>query len=160
MNRNWGMPPRPDQVAFRSARSARPLATLGVTAIYGVIGAAAAAISFNDARQLLENLFHGRSLVMAVIAAGFGCWAYVWLARPRFAAHFTGASDAFSVILRSYAIGALGLVSLFLIAKMAEFVLNEFVSVIVLCCCGGAGAAAAFQTVLAFVPGYETSERR
>lgn len=154
MSRNWGLPQRPDQLAFRRARSARPLATLSVTALYGIIGAAAAAISFAEARELLDDLFHGRSLIMAVLAAGFGCWAYVLAARPRFAAHFTGSGDAFSVLLRFYAAGALALVALYLVAKLAGLLSGELVSVLLLCACGGAGAAAAFQTVLAFVPGY------
>ncbi len=154
MSRNWGLPQRPDQLAFRRARSARPLATLSVTALYGIIGAAAAAISFAEARDLVQALFHGRSLIMAILAAGFGCWAYVVAARPRFAAHFTGAGDAFSVLLRFYAFGALALVTLYLMAKLAGLVTGEIVSVLLLCACGGAGAAAAFQTVLAFVPGY------
>lgn len=159
MSRNWGLPQRPEQVAFRTARSARPLATLIVTAIYGIIGAAAAAISFAEARDLLDNLFHGRSLVMAVVAAGFGCWLYVLAARPRFAAHFSGAGDAFSVLLRFYASGAAALIVLYLLARLAGLLTSELLSVVLLCVCGGAGAAAAFQTVLAFVPGYDGGER-
>lgn len=153
MGRNWGIPQRPDQTAFRDARSARPLATLSVTAIYGIIGAAAAAISFGEARDLVANLFHGRTLVLAIVAAGFGCWLYILAARPRFAAHFTGSGDAFSVLLRFYAVAAMALVVLYILAKLAGIIASDLVSVTLLCACGGAGAAAAFQTVLTFVPG-------
>ena len=153
MTRNWGLPSRPGGIDLRDARSARPLATLGVTALYGIIGAAAAAISFTEARQILDNLFHGRSLIMAVLAAGFGCWAYIVAARPRFAAHFTGTGDAFSVLVRFYAAGALALAALYAIGRLADALAGDIFGVLVLCACGGAGAAAAFQTVLAFVPG-------
>jgi hypothetical protein len=157
MTRNWGLPPTPDEVAFRQARTTHPFATLGLSLVYGVIGAAVAAISFREAADLIADLFRGPSLVVCVIAAGFGCWSYVWLARPRFAAHFTGKSDAFSDLLRFYAVGALVLFALIALAKGAEFVAGEIASVLVLCVAGGAGAAAAFQTVLAFVPAYRTN---
>jgi hypothetical protein len=155
MPRNWGIPQKPGEGAVARARSQRPFATLGISAVYGIIGAAVAAISFNDARGLLTDLFHGTSLIAAVVAAGFGCWAYVWLARPRFAAHFTGRGDAFSDLLRFYCVGALGLIFLILIAKGAELLAGNLASVVLLCISGGAGAAAAFQTVLAFVPNYK-----
>lgn len=159
MTRNWGLPARPGRTEFRDARSARPLATLGVTALYGIIGAAAAAISFAEARDILDNLFHGRKLIMAVLAAGFGCWLYIVAARPRFAAHFTGAGDAFSVLVRFYAAGALALFFLYGFARLAGVFASDLVGVLLLCGCGGAGAAAAFQTVLAFVPGESAGER-
>ena len=154
MTRNWGLPNKPDGAGFSRARAEHPLATLGLSAIYGVIGAAVAAISFNDARDLIANLFHGPSLIAAVVAAGFGCWAYVWLARPRFAAHFTGKGDAFSDLLRFYFLGACLLGMLIAASKAAELVAGDILSVLLLCISGGAGAAAAFQTVLAFVPNY------
>jgi hypothetical protein len=157
MARNWGLPPKPDGTAFRRARTQRPLATLGLSALYGVIGAAIAAISFNDARGLTSDLFHGASLVAAIVAAGFGCWAYIWLARPRFAAHFTGEGDAFSDLLRFYSIGALALIAIVAFAKGAEHFAGDLASVVLLCISGGAGAAAAFQTVIAFVPDYRTN---
>lgn len=156
MSRNWGLPQKPDGAGFRQARAAHPFATLTLSAIYGVIGAAVAAMSFNDARDLIANLFHGPSLVAAVVAGGFGCWAYVWLARPRFAAHFTGKGDAFSDLLRFYCLGALVLIGLIAAGKAAELFAGDIISVLLLCISGGAGAAAAFQTVLAFVPSYKT----
>jgi hypothetical protein len=153
MTRNWGIPTKRDQAVFRRARTSRPIATLGLTAIYGVIGAAVAAMSFNDARALIDHLFHGPSLIWAVVTAGFGCWFYVWLARARFAAHFTGEGDAFSDLLRFYARGAAGLIVVFIVGNLSELATGELLSVLILCAAGGAGAAAAFQTVLAFVPG-------
>lgn len=157
MPRNWGIPQKPGENPLAQARSERPFATLGISAIYGIIGAAIAAISFNDARGLLTDLFHGPSLIAAVVAGGFGCWGYVWMARPRFAAHFTGRGDAFSDLLRFYFIGAIGLTVLILVAKGAELLAGDLVGVVLLCISGGAGAAAAFQTVLAFVPSYKAS---
>lgn len=157
MTRNWGLPQKPDAAAFRQARSERPLSVLALSALYGVIGAAIAAISFAEARALATSLFHGASLVAAVVAAGFGCWTYVWLARPRFAAHFTGKSDAFSDLLRFYAVGALALILLIAAGRLAEMIIGDVAGILILCISGGAGAAAAFQTVLAFVPRYKTS---
>lgn len=154
MTRNWGLPQKPDGAGFRRARSENPVATLSLSVVYGAIGAAVAAISFNEARDLIVGLFRGPSLIAAIVAGGFGCWAYVWLARPRFAAHFTGKGDAFSDLLRFYAVGALVLAALFGAAKGAELLGVNLLSVLLLCIAGGAGAAAAFQTVLAFVPNY------
>ncbi|MEX0644893.1 MAG: hypothetical protein WD076_06265 [Parvularculaceae bacterium] len=156
MTRNWGLPTKPE--TFRKARKARPLATLALTAIFGVIGAAVAAISFNDARDVVDNVFHGGSLVMTIIAAGFGCWLYIFLARPRFAAHFAG-GDAFADLLKFYARATIGLFAVWAAAKLAQFVAGDLVSVLLLCVSGGAAAAAAFQTVLAFVPGYGPEEQ-
>ncbi|MEO1251284.1 MAG: hypothetical protein AAFW81_02925 [Pseudomonadota bacterium] len=154
MRRNWGLPSRDAQRAMRDAKTAKPLMTLFVSAVFGIIGAALAAMSFADARDLIANLFHGRSLVAAIVAAGFGCWAYVWLARPRFAAQLTG-GDGFSSLLRFYARAAIALIILFFIGRVAIAAAPELVTVLILCASGGAGAAAAFQTVLAFVPYYE-----
>lgn len=154
MSRNWGLPNKPDGDGFRRARIENPVATLSLSVLYGAIGAAVAAISFNDARDLIAGLFRGPSLVAAIVAGGFGCWAYVWFARPRFAAHFTGKGDAFSDLLRFYAVGALALCTLIGAAKAAELLGGNILSVVLLCIAGGAGAAAAFQTVLAFVPNY------
>lgn len=156
MTRNWGLPQKPDDASFRRARTERPAAVLALSAVYGVIGAAVAAISFAEARAAGTSLFHGASLVAAIGAAGFGCWAYVWLARPRFAAHFTGKGDAFSDLLRFYCVGALALFALVAVGKIAGLVLGDIASIVLLCISGGAGAAAAFQTVLAFVPHYRT----
>lgn len=159
MTRNWGLPPK-SGFTFQRARSSRPFATLGLSALYGIIGAAIAAINFNDARQVIENLFHGRTLVMAIVAGGFGCWAYVWIARPRFAAHFTGERDAFSDLLMFYARGAAALIATWLAAMAASSLGVELLGVLLHCAAGGAGAAAAFQTVLAFVPDYPAPERK
>lgn len=157
MNRNFGLPTKPGDAAFRRARDERPLATLFITGIFGIIGAAVAAISFNEARVLFTSLFHGPSLAAAVLAAGFGCWSYVWIARPRFAAHFNGRNDAFSDLLRFFAKAAGILMALLLVGRFANPILGDMISGGLLCASGGAAAAAAFQTVLAFVPYYEPS---
>jgi len=154
MKRNWGIPSKGERTAFRDAKIAKPMLTLFVTAIFGVVGVAIAAISFNDARAMLTGLFHGGTLVASIIAAGFGCWAYVWLARPRFAAHFTGAGDAFSDLLRFYVRAAIGLFLVLILARGVQMITIDIVSVMLLGVSGGAGAAAAFQTVVAFVPNY------
>ncbi len=155
MNRNRGIPAKGERAAFRSAKDAKPGLTLFVSAVFGVIGAAVAAISFADARDAIVGLFHGFSLVAAVVAAGFGCWVYIWLARPRFAAQLSGKGDAFSKLLRFYAKAALGLGAMLLVAKLTGIIDLKIISVLLLCVSGGAGAAAAFQTVIAFVPYYE-----
>lgn len=155
MTRNWGLPPRAGKRTFLDAKTAKPVMTLFVSAVFGVIGASVAAISFADARLYAASLFHGPSLVAAVIAAGFGCWLYVWLARPRFAAQLSGRGDAFSKLLRFYAKAALGLGLALLAGKLFEAVDPKLISILILCISGGAGAAAAFQTVLTFVPHYE-----
>lgn len=154
-NRNWGIPSKSGQNAFRDAKIAKPLLTLFTSAVFGVIGAAVAAISFADARHAISDLFQGGSLIAAVIAAGFGCWLYVWLARPRFAAQLSGQGDAFSILVRFYAKAALALGLALLAAKLTGGLNLNIVSVLLLCASGGAGAAAAFQTVLTFVPHYE-----
>lgn len=155
MTRNWGLPAKNQHSAFIDAKSAKPGMTLLISAVFGVIGASVAVISFAEARASLTGLFHGASLVAAVFAAGFGCWAYIWLARPRFAAQFSGKGDAFSSLLRFYVRAALGLVILLIIGQAIGVIAPNLVSVLTLCISGGAGAAAAFQTVLAFVPYYE-----
>lgn len=149
MTRNWGIPPKDG--AFRRARYAKPLMTLGVTAIYGIIGAALAAISFTDARTILTGLFRGFSLAPAIVAAGFGCWIYIYVAWPRFAAQFHG-GDTFSDLVRFYARAAIALILFLLVVKFAGIVLPDIISGTLLCVSGGAAAAAAFQTVLTFVP--------
>ena len=154
MTRNWGIP-RKDGDAFDRARTEKPGLTMSATLIYGVIGAALAAVSFSEARDGIATLFRGRSLIAAVVAAGFGCWFYIWLARPRFAAHFTGRSDAFSQIVRFYARGAAAMIAVVAIGFLLRLVGLRVPSVLVLCASGGAAAAAAFQTVLAFVPYYD-----
>jgi len=155
MNRNFGLPPKPGDAAFRSARNERPVSTVLATAAFGVIGAALAAISFNEAREFFSSLFHGRSLIAAILAAGFGCWMYVWIARPRFAAHFKPERDPFSDLVKFYAKAALSLIAIYLLGRYGTPAGN-LISGMLLCAAGGAGAAAAFQTVLAFVPAYET----
>ena len=149
MTRNWGIPPKDG--AFNRARHAKPLLTLGVTAIYGVIGAALAAISFSDARSILTGLFRGLSLAPAIIAAGFGCWVYIYIAWPRFAAHFHG-GDSFGELVRFYARAAVALILLLFAAKFMQVALGDIVAGVLLCVSGGAAAAAAFQTVMTFVP--------
>lgn len=158
MNRNWGLPSKQERAAVRSAKEAKPLATLAMSVVFGVFGAAVAALSFSGAQELLSGIFHGRSMIMAVLAAGFGCWAYVWLARPRFAAHFDGRGDAFADLLQFYARAALALAVLLLIGRFSDVIVGDFIKVLILCASGGAGAAAAFQTVLAFVPNYQEEE--
>lgn len=155
MTRNWGLPAKDERAAIRNAKESKPLMTLGLSAVFGVIGAAIAAISFAEAQELIANLFHGGSLVAAVVAAGFGCWSYIWLARPRFAAQFTGEGDAFSSLLRFYVRATVILIVLIILGESARLIAPTFVSIFLLCASGGAGAAAAFQTVLAFVPYYE-----
>src|SRR5690606_22638394 len=108
-----------------------------------------------EARDLADSIFRGWSLIAAIIAAGAGCWLYVWLARPRFAAHFTG-GDAFIDLFRFYARAGLGLLLGLGLAELVPLLLGDVVSILLLCLAGGAGAAAAFQTVLAFVPDYTT----
>lgn len=149
MTRNWGIPPKDGDVA--RGRYAKPLMTLAVTAVYGVIGAALAAISFSDARTILTGIFRGMSLAPAIIAAGFGCWAYIYIAWPRFAAQFRG-GDSFSDLVRFYARAAVALILFLFIAKFAQIALGDTVSGVLLCVSGGAAAAAAFQTVMTFVP--------
>ena len=155
MTRNWGLPAKEERAAIRDAKKSTPLLTLAVSAVFGVMAAAIAAISFAQAQEMIVNLFHGASLVAAVIAAGFGCWSYVWLARPRFAAQFTGRGDAFSSLLRFYVRAAVILFLVLIIGQNAGLIAPNIVSVLLLCVSGGAGAAAAFQTVLTFVPYYE-----
>ena len=155
MKRNWGIPARDAQRAMQNAKSSKPAMTLFISAVFGVIGVAVAAMSFAEARNVIANLFHGGSLVAAIVAAGFGCWSYVWLARPRFAAQFSEVRDGFSSLLRFYARAALGLAVLLILGVLSIGFSPPVVSVLILCASGGAGAAAAFQTVLAFVPHYE-----
>lgn len=155
MTRNWGLPSKDGNAAFQRAKDRKPLLTLLITAAFGVIGASVAAMSFASARTELANLFHGGTLIGAIVAAGFGCWAYVWLARPRFAAHFSGDGDPFSSLIRFYARTAVFLVALLFVGKSIGLIAPDVFAVWLLCISGGAGAAAAFQTVLAFVPHYE-----
>ncbi len=149
MTRNWGIPARDG--AFRRARNAKPLMSLGITAIYGVIGAALAALSFTEARTILTGLFRGWSLAPAIVAAGLGCWLYIYIAWPRFAAQFQG-GDEFADLLRFYARAAIALCVLLLVVKFSKLVLGDTVGGMLLCLSGGAAAAAAFQTVMLFVP--------
>ncbi len=155
MTRNWGIPSK--ESAFERARDAKPVLTLGVSAVFGVIGAAIAAISFGEAGSALSDLFHGPSLAAAIIAAGFGCWAYVFTALPRFAAHFSG-GDAFSDLVRFYVRAAIILFVVMLTARLAERFIGPTIGGLLLCLAGGAGAAAAFQTVLTFVPAHGARE--
>ena len=150
MKRNWGIPSKSG--GFKKAHDAKPIATLTVTAAFGVLGASLAALSFGEARGVLDGLFQGPSLIGAVIAAGFGCWLYIWLAWPRFAAQFTG-GDAFSDLLRFYVQASIGLILVFFLGKFTPLITGTTSGGIVMCFVGGAAAAAAFQTILTFVPG-------
>lgn len=156
VTRNWGIPPK-DGV-FAPVRHAKPILTLTVSAVYGVIGAAVAAISFSDARTILTGLFRGWSLAPAIIAAGFGCWVYIYIAWPRFAAQFRG-GDTFADLVRFYARAAIALFAFLFAAKFAQGVFGDTVAGVLLCVSGGAAAAAAFQTVMTFVPPGAPSER-
>lgn len=158
MTRNWGIPPR-DDARFRRARDAKPLLTLGVTMVFGVIGAALAAISFTDARDVIEGLFRGSSLAAAIVAAGAGCWGYLFFAWRRLAAQFAG-GDAFSDLLQFYIRATIGLVLLVLGANLAKAVGGPIVGGLVLCLAGGAASAAAFQTVMTFVPPAPPTDKR
>lgn len=149
MTRNWGISPKDGP--FPSARRARPLMSLSSAAIYGIFAASLAGLSFSGARGELVGLFRGPSVIAAVIAGGFGCWAYVFLAWRRFAAQFSG-GDAFSDLIRFYARGAVALAALYFGAQGADRLLGGAASGLLLCLAGGAAAAAAFQTVLTFVP--------
>lgn len=159
MSRNWGLPSKDGAKAFHDAKIAKPLLTLFVSGVFGIFGAALAVISFGEARDGLSGLFHGGSLIAVILAAGFGCWIYVWMARPRFAAQFTGKGDAFSNLLRFYIRAAIALVVLLAAGLAADIMFSfKLVGAALLCMCGGAGAAAAFQTVLAFVPYYDDTD--
>ena len=156
MSRNFGLPSKPGNATMRDAKVRRPLATLFVSAIFGIIGAMVAGYSFTEARVLLDGLFQHKSLFAAVFLAVIGAWFYVWLVRPRFAAHFTpGGGDPFSDILRFYAKATIGLFGFLIIARLSRFIAGDIGATLLLCASGGAGAAAAFQTVIAFVPGYD-----
>ena len=155
MSRNWGLPNKNGANAFRDAKVSKPMLTLFTSAVFGIIGASVSVISFAEARDALSGLFHGGSLIAAVLAAGFGCWLYVWLARPRFAAQFAGKADPFSSLLRFYMRAAAALAALLIAGLAAGLLPLKIISVAMLCFSGGAGAAAAFQTVLSFVPYYE-----
>ena len=133
--------------------------TFVATAAFGILGASLAALSFADARALFAGLFHGPSLIGAVGAAGFGCWIYIFLALPRFAAKFSPAggagatgADGFSELVRFYGRAGAGLVAVFAVAQIVAMFLGARPGGVLLCLSGGAAAAAAFQTVLAFVP--------
>ncbi|MEZ5922031.1 MAG: hypothetical protein R3C60_11860 [Parvularculaceae bacterium] len=149
MTRNWGIPGR--EAGFRRVRNAKPIMTLGITAVFGIIGAGIAAISFGDAKDLLVGLFHGPSLGAAIVAAGLGCWTYIYVAWPRFAAQFSGGDD-FSELLRFYARAAIALILLLFVMKFSEILFGPRVGGVLLCVSGGAAAAAAFHTVMLFVP--------
>lgn len=155
MTRNWGLPSKDSQQAFLDAKTKKPIMTLFVSAVFGVIGASVAAMSFGEARDIIAGLFHGASLVAAIVAAGFGCWSYIWLARPRFAAQLTGGGDSFSGLLRFYVRAALILFLVLATGLISALAAPNVITILILCAAGGAGAAAAFQTILTFVPYYE-----
>jgi len=155
MGRNWGIPSKPGNATMRTAKSDQPVLTMFASAVFGVIGAGVAGYSFAQAQDLLTGVFQDKSLIVAVAAAGFGAWFYVWLVRPRFAAHFQPGGNAFSDIIRFYARSALGLLVFYAFARFSPAYTGSFLSTVLLCAAGGAGAAAAFQTVIAFVPGYD-----
>ncbi|MEO1015068.1 MAG: hypothetical protein AAFX08_07765 [Pseudomonadota bacterium] len=149
MSRNWGIPGKP--AALKQAEGARPLATLAVTAVFGVAAATIAAVAFSDAASRYFGLFHGVSLAMAVIAAGFGCWLYVFIAWPRFAANFTG-GDGFQVLVSFYAKAAGALILMAGLIVGLNAVAPPAIAGAAACFVGGAAAAAAFHTVIVFVP--------
>ncbi|MEO0399438.1 MAG: hypothetical protein AAF224_08445 [Pseudomonadota bacterium] len=149
MTRNWGIPAK--GLDLSRARNARPALTLLVSAAYGVIGVSLTFFSFTGARDMLDGLFRGPSIAAAVIAGSFGCWLYILLSWPRFAAQFTG-GDGFSAVVLFYARATVALSAALLLAKVAAVVAGSTVSGLMLCAAGGAAAAAAFQTVLTFVP--------
>ncbi len=160
MSRNWGIPSKPGNRTLRTAKNTRPIATALISLGFGIIGALIAGVSFNQARLMLAGLFHDKSLYGAVIAAVFGCWFYVWLVRPRFAAHFSAenqpnSADPFFDIARFYARAAAGLLIFLFIARTSHHLAGDMVATLLLCVAGGGGAAAAFQTVISFVPGYD-----
>lgn len=155
MTRNWGIPPSDEKAALHIARSDRPIFTLIVSAVFGTLAASIAVICFANARDHIDQLFQGITLVGAVLSAGFGCWLYIWIARPRFADHFSGKGHAFSTLLRFYARAAAALIISLFVAVFIGRAITPILSVLLLCMAGGAGAAAAFQTVLAFVPYYD-----
>ena len=159
MTRNWGIPTKDAERAVSEARRKHPFLTLFVSGVFGVVGASIAALGFSQAQTLGDGLFHGLSLIFAVLAAGFGCWAYIWIARPRFAAQLAtpDAADGFSVLLRFYARAAASLLGIFLAGLALSVTAPVIFAILFLCISGGAGAAAAFQTVLVFVPHYDAS---
>lgn len=160
MSRNWGIPSKPGNKTLRSAKNTRPIATLIISFGFGIVGAIVAGLGFTQASDLLAGLFHDKSLYGAVFAAAFGCWFYIWLVRPRFAAHFNPAatedkSEPFFDITRFYARAAAGLLIFLFLARFSQHFAGDMVATLLLCAAGGGGAAAAFQTVIAFVPGYD-----
>lgn len=158
MGRNWGIPSSSGRGALRDPSIARPIMTLFVSAVFGVISAVISGSSFSLASAALSGLFKGPSVIAAVVAAGFGCWLYIWLARPRFAAQFSGRGDIFNRLLKFYALAAVLLSFLFFIADASLTRLPIVIGISLLCVTGGSAAAAAFQTVLAFVPYYDESD--
>jgi len=156
MSRNWGIPSKPGNSTIRQAKNTRPVGTMMISVIFGMIGAMVAGLGFSEARNILSGLFQHKSLIASVVAGAFGAWFYVWLVRPRFAAHFSpGEGDAFSDILRFYAKATLGLFIFLILARLSIYVTGNTITALLLCVVGGGGAAAAFQTVIAFVPGYD-----
>ena len=56
MNRNWGLPSKQERAAVRSAKEAKPLATLAMSVVFGVFGAAVAAFSLKVRHSTLADL--------------------------------------------------------------------------------------------------------
>ncbi|MBI1392687.1 MAG: hypothetical protein GC152_08100 [Alphaproteobacteria bacterium] len=152
MARNWGLSGK--SAAMRAAANERPILSLLVTAVFGIGAAAISTLAFSDAAGSYGDLFHGASLAFAVAAAGFGCWLYVFVAWPRFAANFTG-RDGFSTLLTFYARASAGLVITAIGSAALATVASPVIAGALACFVGGAAAAAAFQTVIAFVPGID-----
>ena len=157
MTSNWGH--SSNSGAIRAAANQRPVATLAVTATFGVAAAAIATLAFSDATGAYSGIFRGKSLAFAVVAAGFGCWLYVFLAWPRFAASFNG-RDGFSTLVAFYARAAAALVAGATISAFLGDAAPPVVAGATACFIGGAAAAAAFQTVIAFVPAAPESPRQ
>ncbi|MEM9168661.1 MAG: hypothetical protein AAGC56_03320 [Pseudomonadota bacterium] len=160
MTRHFGLPPREGERGFGRARQARPVATLVLSALFGILAAALATMSFADASGRYATIFHGPSLAAAIVSAGFGCWGYIWIARPRFAAHFRPAGDAFIDLARFFGKAGVALLIAFAVGRYGAPALGGGATGLMLCAVGGAAAAAAFQTVLAFVPAYEPDAGR
>ena len=147
--RNWGLPTKDGPL--RQARDSKPVLTLSVTMVFGIIATAFAAMSFSMARGGAPGFFQGWTGGGAIIAAGFGAWVYIFISMPRFAAKFAG-GDGFSVLLWFYARATLAICLCFAGAHVLLANGPASLAAMAFCVAGGAAAAAAFQTVMTFVP--------
>lgn len=149
MNRNWGLGGGWSRKSDRG--NDRLLLTIAVALAYGALAAVLAAASFTSAKAEIPGLFHGASLIFAVLFASAGCWGYVICTQRRFHAAF-GQSAPFRRVLAFFLRGAVYLAVSFLLALGAGMAGPDLMAGMMLCFAGGVGAAAAFQTVLAFTP--------